>query len=133
MSPHYLLIYHCNMTKIYCTVDHLLVTTNNLPLTFLLMCLFPSQPSFQPLSSSSRVSCFPVSQLTWLELRDLSLVVSSHSDHTVCGGRRGETHTHTHTRSKRVSALQMVWLSCTDTQRVKNRYFLQIFGSCRAG
>lgn len=46
---------------------------------FIFPCLHPSNP-FTPL-------------LTWLELRDLSLVVSAHSDHTVCGGTKGETHT----------------------------------------
>lgn len=32
--------------------------------------------------------CFSPSQLTWFELWDLSLVVSSHSDHAVCRDKR---------------------------------------------
>lgn len=77
-----------------------------LPLMFLITCtiFFPGIPisMHPPCLHPSNLSA---PQLTWLELWDLSLVVSAHSDHTVCRGTERETHMKDH------SDLQLIgWL-----------------------
>lgn len=71
--------------------------------------LLPRDSSFH---SSPLASTPSTPQRTWLELRDLSLVVSAHSDHTVCRGTKAETHMKDH------SDFQLVrWLGLRCTER----------------
>lgn len=71
-----------------------------LPLMFLITCpiFSPEIPVsiHLPLPPPLHPSTPFTPQRTWLELWDLSLVVSAHSDHTVCRGTKGETHMKDH-------------------------------------